>query len=189
MSDSREGEEEDDELIARWGRNLHHADENKDGDDQIDCEQLQQQPWAPSEQKGKNKKEKDKKMNCNSNRRKMGAKANKFLSRFDKHLQDTKNKTTEAVARRSAPPFPYNGEDFGGSPSCCHCFLRPSIFPFSSSQIHIETAATAITPGAVNTAKPKRSSYYDILKSLIEKNEFYSPECNSHRDIPSSEAK
>ncbi|KAH0461661.1 hypothetical protein IEQ34_009236 [Dendrobium chrysotoxum] len=158
MSDSREGEEEegltreDDELLKRCSRNLHHADEEKYSDDQIDRELQHQQPWASLDQrKGKNKK-KDRKVNSSSNRRKMQAKAKKFLfsslSRFDKDLDDTKNKTTAATTRRSAPPFPYNGEDFGGSSSRYVCFLRPLIPPSSTSPVHSGTAATVKTPGA-----------------------------------------
>ncbi|KAI0510639.1 hypothetical protein KFK09_011247 [Dendrobium nobile] len=123
----------------------------------------------------------------------MQAKAKKFLlsrlSGFDKELEDSKNKTTAATARRSAPPFPYNGEDFGGSPSRYVCFLRPLIPPSSTSPAHSGSAATAKTPGAVNTPKPKSSSYYDFVKSLIEKNDFYSPECNAHGEIRTSKHK
>ncbi|KAL0918858.1 hypothetical protein M5K25_010900 [Dendrobium thyrsiflorum] len=178
---------EDDELLKRCSRNFSHADDENDSDDQIDRELQHQQTWVSLDQrKGKNKK-KDRKVNSSSNRRKMQAKAKKFfqsrLSRFDKDLEDTKNKTTAATARRSAPPFPYNEEDFGGSPSRYVCFLRPLIPPSSTSP---GTAATAKTPGAVNTPKPKSSSYYDFVKSLIEKNDFYSSECNVHREIRTS---
>ncbi|KAK8965118.1 hypothetical protein KSP40_PGU016224 [Platanthera guangdongensis] len=184
MSDSGERQEEEawsgeeDELIPSCSRNLHHTDEIDGGDGQIPRgKQQQQQQQKPGisttdRRKGKtNTKENDKKEGSKINRRKMQEKADQILlssiGKFRKHLDGTKNIATDTIIRRSAAPFPYDGEDFGGSPSSLYlCFRPPSIPPASDSP-----------------RKPNHSSHYFFVKSLIEKNKFYSPECNPHRKV------
>ncbi|KAK8916865.1 hypothetical protein KSP39_PZI023298 [Platanthera zijinensis] len=200
MSDSRERQEEEawsgeeDELIPSCSQNLHHTDEIDGGNGQIPRGKQQHQQQKPGisatdRRKGKtNTKENDKKGGSKVNRRKMQEKADQILlssiGKFRKHLEGTKNIATDTIIRRSAAPFPYDGKDFGGSPSSLYlCFRPPSIPPASDSPGKEELDAPAGAVDTANPRKPNHSSHYFFVKSLIEKNKFYSPECNPHRKV------
>ncbi|PKA65672.1 hypothetical protein AXF42_Ash013086 [Apostasia shenzhenica] len=120
-------------------------------------------------------------------RRKIQGKAEQVIlspfRRFGNHLDDSKKKMKNMMARRSPPRFIYDGEEFRGRPSCHLCFLQPSIPPPAALPAHLKPGSAAVGPDAARKGKSKPSSYYHFVKSLIEKNDFYSSECNVHRDI------
>ncbi|XP_042455071.1 uncharacterized protein LOC122039580 [Zingiber officinale] len=110
-------------------------------------------------------------------RKKKKERVKRFLSHPIRQLEelyiDNKNKRKERrLGRQPSVPFPYAYDDPATSIVCYSC-LRPP--PISDD----------FPPGEIleATTKPSLSSYRDFLKSMLEKNDFYSKECNVHRDV------
>lgn len=71
-----------------------------------------------------------------------------------------------------AIPFPYAYDDPAVASGCC--FRRPPPIPDD----------LPIGPNPNPTTKPSRASYHGFMKSMLEKNDFYSQESIVvHRDI------
>ncbi|KAG0452262.1 hypothetical protein HPP92_026041 [Vanilla planifolia] len=161
---------EDGEVIVRRGRHL-------------DCDDKGEELRQLSEDRKTVKNEKEKKRGSHGHKRKIQAKAKQIvlspLRQFDKHLAKTNKVFIESSIQQTRPPFPYDGEDFGGSPSCYRCFVQSYVPPLDLP-IRLKAVDNS---DAAKTSKPKPSDYYCFVKSLIEKNGFYSTDCNSHRAI------
>ena len=140
--------------MSDWRETVEEETEDADGD------QIQQQQ---SKKKRRRKKEEEKEKENRDG--------------FERRLRVTKNlimlplrKLEKVYARRKRkpppPPFPYS-EDLGQG---CHhlCFMHPRI-PSDSPPLRPDSGG-------------KSSSYHGFLWSLLERNDFYSPECNVHRD-------
>ncbi|KAH7678518.1 hypothetical protein IHE45_06G001300 [Dioscorea alata] len=103
-------------------------------------------------------------------------KARTLLLRPIKKLQARRdhNHNQQQQQRQQQPPLPPSrppyDEDF--ATTRCHLCFMPSAYRPSPNR-------SASTDGS------KPPSYHDFLRSLLEKNDFYSPECNVHREASS----
>ncbi|KAI0493409.1 hypothetical protein KFK09_023525 [Dendrobium nobile] len=178
MSDRRNGGEDEssrgelDELIPR-NRGPSDHEEEEEEEDGIQCEKTKLLLEISENQRKESDEEKQKQVSFHGNQKKVRSKVKRILltpfRQFNKHREGKKKKAADR--RCCKAPFPYDGEDFGGRP--------PSCYPRVPSLPHKTRTDTTM-------AKPETSSYYYFSKSFIEKNDFYSPDCNVHRDIPRS---
>lgn len=95
------------------------------------------------------------------------AKAKKqFFHNRRKKQQQQENKTVSFASSVAAGAA--NGGAISGTNGCYFCFNQPH---------------TLESPAESFTSDPNDSSFtHDMLRSLIEKNDFYSKECNPHID-------
>lgn len=98
------------------------------------------------------------------------AKARKQLPRR-KHSWASSS-CSSSIAATKVTGFSSSGKEIGGggnSKGCYFCFTRP---------------LTMESPAESRTSDPNDPNFtYDMLKVLIEKSDFYSPDCNPHLDI------
>lgn len=93
------------------------------------------------------------------------AKKQVFRSRRNKQQQQENKRVSFAS---SAAAGAANGGAISGTNGCYFCFKQPH---------------TLESPAESFTSDPNDSSFtHDMLKSLIERNDFYSKECNPHFD-------
>lgn len=91
---------------------------------------------------------------------------NSFFHNRRKKQQQQENKTVSFASSVAAGAA--NGGAISGTNGCYFCFKQPH---------------TLESPAESFTSDPNDSSFtHDMLRSLIEKNDFYSKECNPHID-------
>lgn len=114
---------------------------------------------------------------CGGFRRNLGKARRVVLSPFNKikaskQLPRRKHTRTSSSSLAETKVSGSSGKGIGGGgvgKGCYFCFKRP---------------LTMESPAESRTSDPNDPNFtYDMLKSLIEKNDFYSPECNPHLDI------
>lgn len=96
-----------------------------------------------------------------------------FRFRSVKKQSHRRNNRPSSVATPGGCSAGVVGRGFGGRLSLC---FKPS--------------PTMDSPGESQTSDPNSSEFtFELLKGLIEKNDFYSKECNTHLDVQSISSK
>lgn len=90
-------------------------------------------------------------------------------------------------ASNPPPPFPAGcfgkiragggGGGGGGGEGCLYCCLKPKPNLDSSSPVEPKTSSDPNSPNFT----------FELLRALVEKNDFYSKECNPHIGIPETD--